>query len=548
MAPSLPKGNSTTWLDTATEHTSAIRSGCLKANPEQANTKQANKDCRSKNDKTVTLQAIKMYISTMKILLFPFVLFLAFASGAYGQTSGALQLHPQNPHYFLYRQKPLLIVGSGEHYGAVINLDFDYKKYLQTIADDSLNTTRVFTGAYVEKPGDFGIGKNTLAPAEGRLLLPWQRSTTPGYFLGGNKFDLTKWDETYFIRLKDFLSEAQRHDIIVEITLFSSHYASGWKYSPFNPENNINQTAPVAAGLVNTLQNGNILAHQERYVRKIVREINGFDNVYFEIQNEPWADQTDTVLVHNEFGPADDWRTTIQVVSALSNSWQRTVSQWIKDEEKTLPKKHLISQNISNYYYPVTDADPNVSIFNFHYAMPAAVKENYYLNRVIGFNETGFAGRSDITYRRQAWRFLMAGGGLFNHLDYSFSTGSEDGSDTSYKAPGGGSPSLRKEFAVLRKLFGRLQFIELHPDHSVVVASPGAFAQALSNSRTGWIIYYEPMSTTQQPLLLNLPAGTYRAEWIDVHTGAIIHSETITKGRLRAPKGGTDKVVVIKKR
>jgi hypothetical protein len=37
-----------------------------------------------------------------------------------------LSLHPQNPHYFLFREKPAILIGSTEHYGAVINLDFDY--------------------------------------------------------------------------------------------------------------------------------------------------------------------------------------------------------------------------------------------------------------------------------------------------------------------------------------------------------------------------------------------------------------------------------------
>jgi len=41
-----------------------------------------------------------------------------------------LALHPDNPHCFLFRGKPAILVGSGEHYGAVLNLDFDYIRYL----------------------------------------------------------------------------------------------------------------------------------------------------------------------------------------------------------------------------------------------------------------------------------------------------------------------------------------------------------------------------------------------------------------------------------
>ncbi|MGZ4049709.1 MAG: hypothetical protein ACXVNN_10125, partial [Bacteroidia bacterium] len=61
-----------------------------------------------------------------------------------------LQLLSSNPHYFLYQNKPLVIVGSGEHYGSVMNTAFNYDKYLQRLHNDGLNTTRLFMGAYYE--------------------------------------------------------------------------------------------------------------------------------------------------------------------------------------------------------------------------------------------------------------------------------------------------------------------------------------------------------------------------------------------------------------
>ena len=473
------------------------------------------------------------------------ILNLSLSYFTLGQSGGTFRLHPQNPHYFIYQNKPTILVGSGEHYGSVINLDFDYKKYLQTTNSDGLNTTRLFTGAYIEKLGDFGIKKNSLAAAEGRLLLPWRRSNTPGFALGGNKFDLGQWDENYFSRLKDFISEANRNGVIVEVNLFSSHYAGGWEYSALNSKNNVNNTDAIPSVKVNTLQNGNILSQQERYVRKIVRELNGFDNLYFEIQNEPWADQSDTVLLRTEYTATSEWRSTIQVVSQRSNEWQKQVAKWISGEEAGLSKKHLISQNISNFFYPVADADPAISIFNFHYAFPQAVSENYHLNKVIGFNETGFAGRSDTIYRRQAWRFLMAGGGLFNQLDYSFSVGSEDGHDTSYSAPGGGSPALRRQLRILRKFFEELDFIRLRPDYEIVAAAPGASTRALSDGKTQWVVYYEPMSLSNNEMRLNLPAGNYQAVWREVTTGSILKSEKVTNGQLIVPAGAGDKVVVV---
>ena len=83
-----------------------------------------------------------------------------------------LALHHTNPSYLSFRGKATILVGSGEHYGAVVNPDFDYRRYLDTLAADGLNLTRVFVGTYYEKPGDFGIGANTLAPGAGPRARP----------------------------------------------------------------------------------------------------------------------------------------------------------------------------------------------------------------------------------------------------------------------------------------------------------------------------------------------------------------------------------------
>ena len=77
-----------------------------------------------------------------------------------------LRLHLDNPHYFQFRGEPTVLVASGEHYGAVLNADFDYRRYLDTLAADHLNLTRISSGLYRELPGSFNITRNTLAPAD----------------------------------------------------------------------------------------------------------------------------------------------------------------------------------------------------------------------------------------------------------------------------------------------------------------------------------------------------------------------------------------------
>ena len=76
-----------------------------------------------------------------------------------------IRLDPKNPHYFLYAGKTIPLVTSGEHYGSVMNADFDYHKYLATIEAVNLNYTRIFGGSYVEVPGGHSASS----------AIPWRR-------------------------------------------------------------------------------------------------------------------------------------------------------------------------------------------------------------------------------------------------------------------------------------------------------------------------------------------------------------------------------------
>jgi hypothetical protein len=57
-----------------------------------------------------------------------------------GNLSDTIRLLPQNPHYFPFRGKTVALISSGEHYGTVLNSDFDYHRCLSTLQADSLTT------------------------------------------------------------------------------------------------------------------------------------------------------------------------------------------------------------------------------------------------------------------------------------------------------------------------------------------------------------------------------------------------------------------------
>jgi hypothetical protein len=439
-----------------------------------------------------------------------------------------ISLHPDNPHYFLYSQKPRILITSAEHYGAVINLDFDYKKYLQTLHEEGMDYTRIFTGSYVENDQSFGIEKNTLAPPKDKLITPWARSNEPGYINGGNKFDLEQWNPEYFDRLHDFVAIAEKLDIIVEVTFFSSIYNDGyWQYCPFYAENNINDTDRIDRILVHTKSNGNLFKYQEAMVRKLTRELNKYDNVIYEIQNEPWSDQQGEIFLLNKTNiPKDQpWHTKSDLASELSLEWQKEIASIVKDEESRLPKKHLIAQNYCNYGQPIPDVDSNIDIMNFHYVWPEAVHWNYGYDRPISFDESGFSQNEEATYRKQAWRFILAGGAVFNNLDYSFVAGHENGSLEKNTSPGLGTKSLRKQFKFLKDFMTGLDFVGMKPANHFVKHVPGFIYQGLAKEGDVYAYYFEGDGVID--VQLTVKNGNYRVEWWNPATGQLISFESL---------------------
>jgi hypothetical protein len=465
-------------------------------------------------------------------------LFLALLLAGCAKQPPILSLHPDNPHYFLFRGKPTVLVGSTEHYGAVLNSEFNYVKYLDELASTGLNVTRTFSGAYMEPIGAFGIAGNTLAPASEKLICPWARSQEPGYANGGNKFDLEKWDDAYFTRLKDFITEAGKRGIVVELDLFSNYYDTvQWRLSPLYNGNNINGIGDFLDPRdALSLRHPDVLAMQEKMVVKIVEELRGFDNLYYEVCNEPY------------FGD----------LVAL-DEFEQHMTGIIAGAEQQFDQKHLISQNIANGSEKVDNPNPLVSIYNFHYAKPpVTVDLNYGLSKVIGDNETGFNGIADVQYRTEAWDFFAAGGGLYNNLDYSFFTGHEDGSFVVAEGqPGGGGKSLRSQLSLLKHTIDSLPFLTMkpRPDWVIQIPTDSTTVRILSDEAGNSLVYLNSRqqgdSASARVYTISLPAGSYTGYWLNPVTGDRINIDLVLKddGRaeMKTPVYTEDMVLVVRR-
>lgn len=417
-----------------------------------------------------------------------------------------IRLDPANPHYFLFRQKPTVLITSGEHYGAVMNTGFDYHAYLKVLQADGLNLTRVFTGSYREPVWGPGT-QNTLAPRSGQYLAPSARSRTPGYKGGGNKFDLDRWDDAYFHRLKDFVETAGKHGVVVEVVFFSQMYADeNWHLSPLYRENNVNGIGKGTWQQFASLQESALIAREDALIRKIVAELRPYDNVYYELCNEPYS----------------------PVGTAKTRAWLDHLADATVAAESAIPVKHLIAVQD-----PSVCDSPAISVYNFHYAYGdtwvgamQGLERFYDRNKALAFDETETVDKAtDEQTRRDAWAFLLSGGAVYDHLDMTFATDDATGAgkveQDGKRYDGTG---IRRQLGFLKRFIERFDFARMHPAPSLLVSVPtGAKAYLLAQDSKAYALFLQEIKGGGD-LILKVPAGQYRAEWWNPVTGTQIQS------------------------
>lgn len=261
---------------------------------------------------------------------------------------GPLRVHPKNPRYFADGTGKAVYL-TGAHTWNILpdmstisktaksggpplsKIDFknhqpkplDYVAYLDYLEGFHHNFIRMWAWEtwacnFPQTSGWGGGGRFHVWPH------PYAR-TGPGEALDGRpKFDLTKFDQEYFKRLRSRVEEAGKRGIYVSVMLFE-----GWgidvdpeakETHPFNFDNNVNgiNGDPNGDGKMDEthqLVAPKITALQEAYVRKVIDTVNDLDNVLYEISNE------DPKGV---------------------KAWQYHMVDLIKKYEETKPKQHPV--------------------------------------------------------------------------------------------------------------------------------------------------------------------------------------------------------------
>ena len=120
---------------------------------------------------------------------------------------------------------------------------------------------------------------------------PWQR-TGPGNASDGKpKFDLTKFNQAYFDRLRDRVQQLNAAGIYAGVYLFSGEWLLRFRFSgdgyPFTGSNNVNGIDDGGGTRSVTMTAPNaITAIQDAYVKKVIDTLNDLPNVLWIVSQE----------------------------------------------------------------------------------------------------------------------------------------------------------------------------------------------------------------------------------------------------------------------
>ncbi len=451
----------------------------------------------------------------------------------------------ENPHYFSYRGKPLVLITSDQHYGAVINSDFDYVTFLDRLHEFGMNLTRIYPGGYVEMKDSYVSG-NPLGPAPGHFILPWKRSDEEGADprIGKYKYDLDKWDPGYFARLKDFVGQASDRNIIVEIAFFNGMYEDRWPMQPLYNTNNLQGIGSGDFKLFTTMTDKKLAGYQAAYVKKIASELYDYDNIIYDICDEP-------EMQHRE---SREWNSMLldALISVDHNrhlcgeTANSASPDFTGDKRTTWIPTEYISPMENTLDHDYTDNKPIVDVETAYYSF-------------------WYGAHPVDESRAESWYGMLGGLAGFIQLNSDFSDFNPSAKGTSTQ------DTILPQKRVLMDFMNSLEFNKMEKFTGFSVSDSLVLSRGIAEPGRQYAIYmfhgsrkWEewPQGSTasrfntevnwfRDTLSLGVPPGKYNVEWINPPSGTVMKSGDMESGSgklvLDTPLYLTDIALRIKK-
>ncbi len=207
-------------------------------------------------------------------------------------TPGPLRVLVSNPRYFTDGTGKAVYLNGSHTWSNLLDRGtiaspppFDYDGYMAFMAAHGFNFMRLWTAGMT----NVGNADPNIQIVDGSL--PWGR-TGPGTANDGRpKFDLNRFDQVYFDRLRDRAIKAGKNGVYVAVQLFDGYNPefgdSPADGNPFGLSNNVN--AIDCAGTCS--QDASRItpaawAVERAYIRKVSDTLGDLDNVIYEVANE----------------------------------------------------------------------------------------------------------------------------------------------------------------------------------------------------------------------------------------------------------------------
>jgi hypothetical protein len=203
-----------------------------------------------------------------------------------------------NPNYFKDGSgRPLILSGSHtwnnlQDWGTNGTLrPFDFDAFVSMLSTNGHNFTFLW---YIELPKFCGFPTTATDGSQPDFVVgphPWQR-TGPGNATDGlPKFDLTKFNQAYFDRLRARVMALRNAGIYVGVYTFTTEWVYRYRCStdgyPFTGANNINGIDDGGNARSFTMSSPNaITVFQDAYVEKVIDTLNDLPNVLWMISEE----------------------------------------------------------------------------------------------------------------------------------------------------------------------------------------------------------------------------------------------------------------------
>ena len=180
---------------------------------------------------------------------------------------------------------------------------FDFAGYVQMLVSHNHNFTLLWQ---TELPVFRGLPTRSGASPDYFVTpQPWQR-TGPGTASDGKlKFDLTKFNQVYFDRLRDRVQQLRTAGIYAGVYLFSGEWLLRFRFAgdgyPFTGGNNVNGIDDGGrTGSVTMTAPNPIMAFQDAYVKKVIDTLNDQPNVLWITSQEapPGSEWWNDHLIH----------------------------------------------------------------------------------------------------------------------------------------------------------------------------------------------------------------------------------------------------------